>query len=72
VALSLTRKLGERIVIGKDIVITVTEIYGKKGVKLEISAPKEVKIDRFEVAMDRGVNGFEVVRKNQEDGRSSN
>lgn len=43
--LVLTRKRGERIVIGKDIVITVTEIRGGS-VKIGISAPEDLVIRR--------------------------
>jgi carbon storage regulator len=46
--LVLTRKLDEKILIGKDIVINVLEIEGGS-VKLGIEAPKEVSILRMEV-----------------------
>ena len=46
--LILTRRLGERIVIGDDIVVTVSDI--KKGqIKLGITAPKDVTVNREEV-----------------------
>lgn len=47
--LVLTRDRNQSIVIGEDIVITVVEIRGDK-VKLGISAPREVKVHREEVA----------------------
>ncbi|MDO5520760.1 MAG: carbon storage regulator CsrA [bacterium] len=46
--LALTRKVGESIVIGKDIEITVLEVKGEQ-VKIGISAPKEVSIYRKEI-----------------------
>jgi carbon storage regulator len=46
--LSLTRKLGERIRIGADVVVTVTQIQEGR-VKLEIEAPLDVTVDREEV-----------------------
>jgi carbon storage regulator len=47
--LVLTRKTGQEIVIDGDIRITVTSI-GDGRVKLGISAPSHVKVDRAEVA----------------------
>ncbi|NKX51225.1 carbon storage regulator [Arthrobacter deserti] len=46
--LVLTRKPGERILIGEDIVITVLDAR-RDGVRLGIEAPKGVKIQRDEV-----------------------
>ncbi len=46
--LVLTRKQGERIVIGDNIEIVVTEVSGSK-VRLGFVAPKEVAIHREEV-----------------------
>jgi carbon storage regulator len=46
--LILTRKLGERITIGDDIIITLLEIKGSQ-VKLGIKAPKSVSIHRQEI-----------------------
>lgn len=46
--LSLTRKQGERILIGDDIVITVYRI-GPNTVRLGIDAPKELNIVREEI-----------------------
>jgi carbon storage regulator len=47
--LVLTRKTGQEIVIDGDIRITVSSIGGDR-VKIGISAPPHVKIDRAEVA----------------------
>jgi len=46
--LVLSRKVGEKIVIGKDIVIMVTAIAGDR-VRLGISGPAEVPIHRAEI-----------------------
>jgi carbon storage regulator len=50
--LVLTRKVGEEIVIGTNIRITVVAIKGEK-VRLGIAAPKEVVVDRGEVHESR-------------------
>ena len=46
--LALTRKVGERIVIGDNIVVTVVSIKGDS-IRLAIEAPKEIKIYRGEI-----------------------
>ena len=46
--LALTRKINERIVIDKCIIINISEIRGGS-VKIAISAPKEMEIDREEI-----------------------
>ncbi|HHY27817.1 carbon storage regulator CsrA [Desulfitobacterium sp. PCE1] len=46
--LALTRKAGERIVIGDNIVVTVVAIKGDS-IRLTIDAPKEIKIYRGEI-----------------------
>jgi carbon storage regulator len=48
--LVLTRKLGETIVIGENIRLTVLAIQGNK-VRLGIDAPPDVRVDREEVAL---------------------
>lgn len=50
--LVLSRKRSEKILISDNIVITVVEIRGDK-VRLGIEAPKEIKVDREEVALKR-------------------
>ena len=47
--LVLTRKTGERIVIGDAIELTVLEVSGKR-VRLGVVAPAEVPVHRAEVA----------------------
>jgi carbon storage regulator len=51
--LVLSRKKGERIVIGENIVLTVAEVRGDR-VKLAFQAPDEVSIHRQEVAQRIG------------------
>ncbi len=46
--LALTRKVGERIVIGNNIVITIISIKGDN-IRLAMDAPKDIKIYRGEV-----------------------
>ena len=46
--LVLTRKVGEHILIGDDISITVVAIRGDR-VRLGIAAPKETVVDRGEI-----------------------
>ena len=46
--LVLSRKVGEKVFIGNDIIISVLET-GKSEVKLGFDAPKEIKIFREEV-----------------------
>lgn len=46
--LALTRKIGERIVIGDNIVVTVVDVKGDN-VRLALEAPKTIKIYRGEI-----------------------
>lgn len=46
--LALTRKAGERIVIGDNIVVTVVNVKGDN-IRITIEAPKEIKIYRGEI-----------------------
>jgi len=46
--LSLSRKEGERIFIGDDIIITLVQIRGDK-VRIGIEAPKDVSVHREEI-----------------------
>lgn len=46
--LALTRKVGERIVIGDDIVVTVAGVKGDN-IRITVDAPKEIKIYRGEI-----------------------
>lgn len=46
--LVLTRKIGEGIIIGDDVKITIIELKGG-GVRIGIDAPREMKVHRQEV-----------------------
>ena len=46
--LVLSRRVGERLVIGDDIVVTVIEVRSD-GVRLGIDAPRDVRVHRAEV-----------------------
>ena len=48
-ALILTRKLGESVVIGPDVRVTINRLNSSE-VRLEIDAPKHVPVHRLEVA----------------------
>ncbi len=50
--LILTRKVGESIVIGDDVTVTLLEMR-RNQVRLAIRAPREVPIDREEVRADK-------------------
>ena len=49
--LVLTRREGERIALGDDVVITVVSIQGNK-VRIGVSAPDDVAIRRSELLLD--------------------
>jgi carbon storage regulator len=49
--LVLTRREGERIALGDDIVVTVVSIQGNK-VRIGVSAPDQVAIRRGELMLD--------------------
>ena len=46
--LVLTRKVGERVLIGDDIVVTILDVRGD-GVRVGIDAPRGIRIQRDEV-----------------------
>ncbi|MDJ0767435.1 MAG: carbon storage regulator CsrA [Ilumatobacter sp.] len=46
--LILTRRAGEKIVIGDDIVVTIVE-SGRDSVRIGIDAPRQVSVHRYEV-----------------------
>ena len=60
--LIITRKTGEGIHIGEDVVVSVVEA-GKDKVRLGINAPKDIKIIRSEVYESKGFNVEAAVNK---------
>jgi carbon storage regulator len=60
--LIITRKTGESIHIGDDVVVNVVEA-GKDRVRLGITAPKNIKIIRSEMFESRGFNVQAAVNK---------
>ncbi len=46
--LILTRRIGERLMIGNDVVVTVLGVNGKQ-IRLGVVAPEDVVVDREEV-----------------------
>ena len=70
--LVLTRKPGERLVIGDNVVITVVEVRGDN-IRIGIDAPREVKVYRGEIydaivaenreaALNKDVAGIDSLR----------
>lgn len=59
--LILTRRVGETVMIGNDITVTILGVKGNQ-VRVGVNAPKEVRVDREEVrerivAEERAVGG---------------
>lgn len=47
--LALTREVGEKILIGDDVIVTVLSVSSNGRVRLGIEAPKHIRVDRQEV-----------------------
>ena len=47
--LVLSRKVNETVIIGQDITVTVVRVMGGNKVRLGITAPSEIPVDRLEV-----------------------
>ncbi len=62
----LTRRIGESIVIGDDIVVTVQSIKGASQVQIGIDAPNDVRVDRQEVRERVEIERLEAHLKGQE------
>jgi carbon storage regulator len=60
--LVLSRRVGERLIIGKDIVVTIIDVRSD-GVRVGIDAPREVRVIRAEI--------FEAVEKQNVDAASA-
>lgn len=61
--LALSRKLGESIVIGKDIKVSILEIKGDQ-IKIGIDAPKNVTIYREEIFKQIEEENKEALKQN--------
>lgn len=59
--LVLTRKVGEKIVIGGNIVVTVLDGGRGEGVRIGIDAPREVTVHRSEVVDAVSASNLEAV-----------
>ena len=64
--LVLCRRVGEEIIIGSDIVLTIVDIRGDK-VRLGITAPIEIPVHRREVAEAIALEQLLKVESNRED-----
>ena len=61
--LILTRQLGETLMIGDQITVTVLSVKGNQ-VRLGVNAPKDISVHREEI--------YEKIRKAKEDGDAPN
>lgn len=59
--LVLTRKVGEQVLIGDDVVVTVLEVRGD-GIKIGIDAPRSVKVQRREIVLSVADTNVEAAR----------
>jgi carbon storage regulator len=55
--LVLQREVGERIVIAKEIIVTILGIKGRRHVRVGIEAPKDIVIDREEIPQRKKIEG---------------
>jgi carbon storage regulator len=60
--LVLSRRVGERLIIGKDIVVTIIDVRSD-GVRVGIDAPREIRVTRAEI--------FEAVEKHNVEAASA-
>ncbi|MCQ9162521.1 carbon storage regulator CsrA [Arthrobacter sp. STN4] len=68
--LVLTRKIGEKIVIGGNITVTVLDGGRGEGVRIGIDAPRDVSIHRSEVVEAVSANNREAVEGSAGSGAS--
>jgi carbon storage regulator len=59
--LILTRRVGETILIGDDVEVTVMAVNGSQ-VRIGIKAPKNITVDREEIALRRIANPRDQAR----------
>lgn len=59
--LILTRSYGQKIMVGDDIVITILRSQRKGQVRLGIDAPKNVAVDREEIAERKKAEGSHAI-----------
>ncbi len=64
--LVLTRKPGERVLIGDDIVVTILDVRGD-GIRVGIDAPRGIRIQRDEVVKAVGAANQEAASAAPED-----
>lgn len=67
--LVVSRRVGESVRIGDNIVVTVTDLAKRSAVRLHIEAPREVRVRRFEVAQDEQDTGPVIVLGEADDRR---
>lgn len=58
--LILSRRIGETIMVGDDIEVTILSVNDGKNVRVGVSAPRDVKVHREEV--------YHRIQKEQQDG----
>jgi carbon storage regulator len=66
IMLVLSRRIGEQIVIDGNISVTVVEIKGSQ-VRLGVTAPKSVRVDRQEVHARRQEEAAGMLREDREE-----
>jgi carbon storage regulator len=64
--LVLSRRVGERLIIGEDIVITVIDVRSD-GVRIGIDAPRSVRVNRAEVLEAVKMANEEAARSGDDD-----
>ena len=55
--LILTRKIGEKVLIGNDVEVVLLEVRSREKVRLGIAAPPDIAVDRPEVRKSKEEEG---------------